>query len=164
LYIPLGEYPTVKNLNNDFLGWCKSPTFRPLILVSKPNVSDPSHWYPFTVSDELKKLLYNKLSDTIHHVIRCPDTFNVNPKPYVFTLHDIVIHECYKAQNEDMLVSVGLNKKIYNCDGVMGASWSYHCFFIHNDKIDFIGNGIEFVDAGDYDSCGGPQKLGRGLR
>ena len=156
------EIPKVANKSKQFGGWTKVPKYRPLVLVSKPYFSDPEHWQPFVVDEDLRKKLFVPLKLVMGRfsAFNCPDGPYVNETvPFDFKLEDVVFYKSYASSNGQKIVALGMDHKKYGCDGVWPASWRDNWFLIEGDNLDYIGREMTLVDAGDYDNDGKSELL-----
>lgn len=159
LYSPSEKVASIANPKKTFGGWCEPPKTRPLVLVSKPNVSDPERWKPFPAGNEYKQKLYVPFKSTLGKVENCKDPYENKGESYLFRAEDLQIYKGYRSSSGSELISIGLDLDKYQCDGPSGPEWAAQWFFIRNEKIDFIGNEMELVDAGDYDGDGNSEIL-----
>jgi hypothetical protein len=154
--------PVIQNKSKLFGGWCEVPQYRPLIIVSQPNYSDPEKWKPFTPDSSYRNQLYVPLKLVIGRFqsIRCPEGPMVNRYEYFdFQPEDIVFYQSYQSITGKKIISIGLNTEKYNCDGPVPSEWSNHWFLLDKGKIDFLGREMTLIDAGDYDNDGQSELL-----
>jgi len=163
--IPAEEkFPKIRNKTNAFAGWCSASDYRPLVLVSKNNYQDPDKWKSFSAEPSYKdKLLpYLRVSiGRLNSLICTPSKGRQQqvPIPYVYGPKDLEIYRSYRSSNGKVLISIGLNTKANTCDGVVGSEWANHWFLVSNSEVDFLGSGMDLVDAGDYDGDGKTELL-----
>jgi hypothetical protein len=160
LYLPVGKYPSVRS-RGSFGGWCEAPSTRPLVLISQPLVEDPAGWKPLPVTNDYRQRLYNPMRLVLGrmNVFRCRDPEGAISEPFDFQPEDLKLYKGYRSKTDGILVSVGLDPEKYGCDGVSEPAWLAHWFLLHDEQVDFIANGMELVDAGDYDSDGKSELL-----
>jgi hypothetical protein len=154
--------PLIQNKSRLFGGWCEVPQYRPLVIVSKPNYSDPDKWKPFAPDSSYKNQLFIPLKLVVgrFNSYRCPEGPMVNKSEYFdFQPTDVVFYQSYQSITGRKLISVGINTENFNCDGVMPAEWGNNWFLFDNEKIDFLGREMSLVDAGDYDADGQSELL-----
>lgn len=152
LYKPFGKITQIPNPAHLFEGWCAAPTARPLVIVSKPQVANPAEWKAVEAAADIRHQLYPPLRLVLGRtqVMHCTDGQGKKSLPFVYKETDLIPGRAYRSRSGDMLLSIGLDAQKYGCDGAPGAEWSTHWFFLHQGEIDFIGNEMELVDAGDY--------------
>jgi hypothetical protein len=143
----------IRNMTNSFEGWCNTPAYRPLVLVNRPNYKDPGRWKSFHPDVGFKKFLFNKFKTVIGAVANCSDERENNTAPYNYTAKDLIIYQGYQNITGQKLISVGLDSRLYRCDGPMDPTWTPHWFLIKDD-IYYIGDHMSVIDAGDYDNDG----------
>jgi hypothetical protein len=160
LFVPVGNYPSPNN-GGAFAGWCEAPSRRPLVLISRPMVADPSAWKPAPSTKDYRDKLYRpmKLVTGRTSVYRCRDSEGAKPEPFNFGPEDLKIYKVYRSKTGSTLVSIGLTREKNGCDGPMESVWWDQWFLLQDETIDFIGNGMELVDAGDYDGDGRSELL-----
>jgi hypothetical protein len=154
LYSYSGAIAPIANSKMMFGGWCDPPKTRPFVLVSRPNVSDPERWKPFSVGNDYKQELYEAFKRVVGDVINCKDPYDNKGEPFLFDVEALKIHNGYRSRNGNALISIGLDLNQYRCDGPSDASWASQWFLIRNNQIAFIGNEMMLVDAGDYNGDG----------
>ncbi len=161
LFLPVGKAPSVTNSTKAFAGWCGAPHTRPLVLVSKPNVSDPAGWKPFLVGPEYKQKLYVALKLVLGraNVRNCKSPYENIGRLYEYQADDVKLYTGYRSGSDGILISIGLDSKKYKCDGPTDSSWLARWFLIRGEDIDYIGTSMELVDAGDYDGDGKSELL-----
>jgi hypothetical protein len=162
LYEPVNreKVPSVKNQAKMFAGWCQAPADRPLVLVSRPNFSDPEGWKSFSPDQAYKRRLYMALRLRIGRfdAIHCVGS-EERPEPWDFTPEDLVLYKSYRSASGRELVSIGIDPEKIGCDLLGEPQWSNNWFLIENGKVDFLGTQMELVDAGDYDKDGHSELL-----
>lgn len=161
LYKPYGKVPLQANPMHLFEGWCAAPSARPLVIVSAPHVADPQQWKAFSPGMELRHQLYPALRIAMGRtqVAACLDTEAVKARPEYVLETDLVLGRAYRSRSGDVLASVAMAPLPNGCDGPSGAAWSTHWFLLRQGVIDFIGNEMELVDAGDYAGDGNTEFL-----
>jgi len=70
-----------------------------------------------------------------------------------------VIYKSFRSSSGQELVSIGLDRGKYGCDGIMDEEWSDHWFLLDGESVRFVGREMELVDVGDYDKDGTPEFL-----
>ncbi len=152
--------PRIKNGNGQFEGWCGTPSYRPLVIVSKSNVADPEQWRPFLVDDNHKKNLLVPLRLVVGRfsAVHCPKDMEIS-QPWDFTIDDLVAYKGYRSSSGREIVSIGLDRKKANCDGPTPPELSSNWFLIEGQRIEFLGRQMELIDAGDYDNDGRSELL-----
>jgi len=163
LYEPVNveKVPIIKNESKSFRGWCNTPMSRPLVIVSQPNFSDPEEWKPFSPDQSYKQRLHVPLKLVIGRfkAIRCTTKGGEHPVPWEFKPEDLIFYKSYRSGSGQELVCIGLDPGKIGCDNPPLPEWSGNWFLLDSDKIEFLGNEMELVDAGDYDKDGRSELL-----
>lgn len=151
--------PKVSNNHKDFAGWCTSPSYRPIVVVSYPNFKDPAKWKPFYPGDKYGELLFSKFSEVVGEAQRCLYEPTYRAIPYKYRADELILSKSYKDRLGHKLVSLGLNVKTINCDGPIGPTESPNWFILRKGDTRHIGNELEVIDAADYDNDGRSEML-----
>ncbi len=144
--------PLISNTEGQFWGWCDPPQNRPLVLVNGPNFQDPEEWKSFTPESSMRQSLYPAFHQVADSVYFCPEDI----EKYVlfdYQWTDLELIDGLRNSSGQTIIAIGLNRTKYGCDGVIGPNWDTHWFLIADQPV-FIGRGLTFVDAGDYDADG----------
>jgi len=156
------KLPKVINITKAFSGWCTVPMFRPVVLVSRSNYGDPEKWKPFSPGHSYLMKLFEPLKLAIgkFKVVRCKKTKDgEQAEPWEYKPRDLVLYKCYRSKSGLELVSIGIDHEKTGCEFLAEPQWSRHLFLIDGEKIEFLGNQMELVDAGDYDKDGHSELL-----
>ena len=156
------KIPKVQNRSMQFGGWLKTPENRPLVLVSKPNFSDPEHWKSIPEEREFKSQLYVPLKLAIgrFNAYHCPDGPETSEEVlFDFQKKDMVFYKAYGSKNGSKIVAVGIDNNKHECDGPLPPEWADNWFLIDGKNIEFIGREMTLIDAGDYDGDGKSELL-----
>ena len=151
---PGSKVPRLKNKSKSFSGWVEAPSYRPLILVSKPYFTDPEKWKPFKPDNSFKNKLYVPLKLVIgrFNAVKCVDD---QLEPYHFKPEELILYKGYKNKTGRELISIGLDRKRIDCDYYVTApEWKPQWFLLDGNNIEYIGRAMTLVDAGDYDNDG----------
>jgi|SRR5579871_4992136 len=144
LQLPLAgeQLPHVGQPGSDFAQWgADGAVYRPLILVSAPNVQDPDGWQRAAEDDSL--------------VSRGMDAFRaaVQKENAKFRLEDgqVVLLKAYRSRSGTMLFALLASGQAPAPDEVPGPEWSPHWFVDDGSgEVRFLGSELMLVDAGDY--------------
>jgi len=153
--------PKIDNKSKSFSGWCSTPDFRPLVILSMKNFKDPDMWKPFEPGDSYKQRLYPFLRVAIGrlNLVRCLQEPTYHSVPYDFKPLEAVLYKCYRSSKGKELISIGLDIQKINCDGPITPEWSRKGFLLNKENVDFIGREMELIGAGDYDNDGNSELL-----
>lgn len=134
----------IKNRSKGFGGWCDTPTYRPLVLVSQKNFKDPEHWKPFVPKQNSLSTLFPLFKKLVGEL---GTKFHYEKK-------DMKSFKSYKNSNGTMLLQVGFDLKGQSTEGKSKEWWSNYWFYVSKNRTKFIGTNLEVIDAGDYDNDG----------
>ena len=140
------QVPHVGKPGSDFSHWgAGGAVYRPLILVSAPNVQDPDRWQRAGRDDSLVK--------------RAIDSFRaaVQKENAKFNLADGVVEllKAYRSRSGSLLFALIVTGQAPAPEEVPGPEWSPHWFVTEGpDQVRFLGSELMLVDAGDYDGDG----------
>ena len=152
------ETEKIKKFDNPkgmFHTWMGKDQFRPMVVVSKKNTSDPEAWKP---SNPASVILDAKKSflDRIEPISICDkETFEEKEKRKV-TLEETSLISAYSNKLGEHIVGLKLSDywNTTNCDGVIDEQFTPHWFYVKGKNTELIGREIIPVDAGDYDNDG----------
>jgi hypothetical protein len=153
--VPDQHVPMIPNDSNLFGGWCSVPRFRPLVINSRPNFSDPEGWRPFSPDSSYRMLLLSPLRLVIGrlNLFHClPGPESDSTVPFDFSADDMVFYQSYRSASGQELVGVGLPIQDYGCDGPLPSEWRETWFLLDHGRIDYLGREMTLVDIGDYDN------------
>lgn len=157
--VPGQSVPQRKNEGQRFHGWCSTPEYRPLIVISHGSASDPSKWTTSTLSLKDKERVFSKFKKVAGRAFVCPKNPDT-PVPYNYTLHSLEVLSCLKDKNGRQLVTIRLRpvKELKTCDGPLDAAWDQHTFLLA-ESATYLGPGLELVGAGDFGGKGQSELL-----
>ena len=149
--------PTVGKPAGKFapMGMGPSKARRPLVVVSKPNFTDPDGWKRIArPPDDIATLVVNSFRKEFPHVDRCKDE-EIVKRDWQFPDSALSFPAAYMSGKGTFLVEIDLNAG--NCGYVddqndpLADPW----FFVDADrKVRRIGSFLTLLDAGDYDNDG----------
>lgn len=148
------------NVGRNFGTWCGYPKFAPLTITSSNQGGNTKGWKAFIAGIEEKNLLYPYLKVSIGktNAFRCDYDQTPSTVPYNFEADELVIHKSL-IRGDQKLISIGLNTSLLNCDGPSLPEWSGNWFLVVNESVEFLGNELEYLDSGDFDSDGSEEIL-----
>lgn len=151
--------PAIKNEGQRFHGWCSTPQDRPLIVLSNGSAADPSKWTPATLSLKDKERLFAAFTKVAGPALICPKDPEA-PVPFKYTIENIEVLGCLKDKGGRQLVTLRLQpvKESETCDGPLDSAWDQHTFLLLGG-VKYLGIGLEFVGAGDFDGDGQSELL-----
>ena len=148
--------PHVKPMTTNFNGWMEGgnvPLFRPLVLVTKQNYTDPQNWKPFNPIDSIIDRCILSFRKTIGSVVFC-DSIHGDKPTSDYNRSTIITGKCYHSNEGEILISLYLNYKLFKCEVSETGGTKWFLFDKHG-KMQLLNiPGSDLLDAGDYDSDG----------
>jgi hypothetical protein len=149
--------PTVGERSQEFAGWAGAAIYRPLVAVSQPNLADPEAWAARDLDAGETQRLIQAFRAQFPAVTNCASPEANVPAPWAYTDADIA-HGGALASSQGWVVA-NLTLTNYRCDGPpsMGEATPFtaQTFAISPEgEVTALGQGLTFVDAGDYDADG----------
>jgi hypothetical protein len=130
-----------------FATWLGVSEFRPLVVVSRPNFTDPDHWKPFRPPAELGTQAHPAFRKAVPR-LQCED----QEVPY--TDDDILLlDKAYRSSGGDVLLALRAAPSNDHCESNEDA-WDSAWFLFARQEFHFVGTGLTLLDAGDYDGDG----------
>jgi len=146
-----GSPPHVGHPDPAYETWgADAPVYRPLVLVSPEHVSDPEQWKPRTPDPAL--------------IGRAADAFLAEVKRENGELPlgpaEVRLSKSYRSRQGESLLALSIGGREPPSDEVPGEEWSLHWFLARTDgRLEFLGNDLLLIDAGDYDGDGRSEVL-----
>lgn len=145
-----GEAPVIGRASDEFSGYLGEPVHRPLVAVSKSNFNDPQHWKLYKISHAI----FERVLILMHKYppAACTDKNNESGPlyPYQYRSGDVDI-QAHKSVDGSLLLNVSLNDAYYCKGGSGDGSYDTQMFAISPaNKVNYLGPGLSFLDAGDY--------------
>ena len=152
---PKASIPKITTDADAFQGGNGVPAFRPLVVVSDPNVEDPDHWKPFRLTRAEEKRLIAEFRKKIGPISF--DCSVVTTEIYEDKL--ILTRKSYQSTAGDELAALQLDPSKNQCDGPAGDLWDVQWFHVKGSTVSWIDQDLALVDAGDYDKDGHSEVL-----
>lgn len=151
----VGSAPAAPNRKKRFDGWCEAPADRPLVVVSRPFFTDPAGWKRVGPSDDLRERVFPQFKARAGRQVNCPKDPETSVE-FEYSARHLVLLAGYADKQGRRLVAVSLNPKLNGCDGPTEPAWWPNWYLLPADggQPVFLGEGLELVDAGDYDHDG----------
>ncbi len=155
---PASELPVVGKADGHFAGSDGLPVRRPLVVVSRPNFSDPDHWKPREPPSRVLAEVRSTFRRTFQHLRQCNDSGEALKLDWSLPDSEIVASKSWRSANEAYVVETRVlhNKCLFNGKGEdfqsMGGNQMF--FASPEGKVVFLGLQWELLDAGDYDGDG----------
>jgi hypothetical protein len=130
-----------------------APVYRPVVLVSRPRVSqpsqaqvrDPQEWKP-------AKLGHGDFTRALADFRR---QVNIEDPQLKFGDGDVRPGKMYRSAAGEELFALAIRGRKPPADEVSGPAWGPHWFVANGaDPIRFLGSELALIDAGDYDNDG----------
>lgn len=148
-----GAPPTRGERSDKFAGWVGTPVYRPLIAVSAPNVADPQQWTALRPSASAIESARRAFRAQFTNVANCADAAST-PAPYTYTDTQVEAGDGYFSTDGWSIVTLKLGG--YHCDGpAYDTAFNDQVFVVsRSGETTYLGEGLLYVDAGDYDGDG----------
>lgn len=144
--------PTDGVRSMDFAGWSGEPVFRPLVATSPAAVHDPDSWAAAPLPMALGEKLRREFRARFPNVANCTGPEENVERPILYADADIEISETYASSAGWRLATLNLNN--YGCDGPLNENSAFlkQVFAVSPaGQALFLGEGLQFIDAGDFD-------------
>jgi hypothetical protein len=154
------QVPTVGMKSVDYSGYLHKPVYRPLVTVSRPNVSDPEQWKRAQLSQELIGAARQQFRVKFPKVTNCRNPKENIARPWKYRDEDIQVTKAYASKDKWSLIELNLTGNA--CDGEQDFQEAFHgqWYVIEpSGVVRFLGADMWLVDAGDYDNDGKSEVL-----
>jgi hypothetical protein len=148
--------PKVKSLPGVFGMECGDAPYRPLVVVSAPNYSDPAGWKPVEPSGIDMSLLFQQFTRVAGKATGCPPHATAEV-PFHYAPKDLQLRS-YRDISGRVLVTAQLDPHLDTCGGPNEVAWMSHTF-VFEGGARYLGPEITLIDAGDYDADGESELL-----
>jgi hypothetical protein len=136
----------------DFAPWdADGPVYRPLVVVSQPNVADPDRWQPAPLPAGYVAAALPALRTAVADEEGAP----------AFRSGDVAVFKAYRSTAGERLFALSLRPALFPAAAVPGAPASPHWFVAGspNAAPRFLGSEMILIDGGDYDADGRSELL-----
>ena len=146
-----GTAPVIGKRSYEFSGFGGGEVYRPLVTVSKPHFKDPALWKRAKVTSYIRKQAYTLLRDKGPSVCKEDPSEAQAVVPLRYGAEDLAIR-AHRSKDGWLIMTIGVEGAYY-CDGGDGdGSLDVQTFAVNpTGTAQFLGAGLVFVDAGDYD-------------
>lgn len=141
-------------------GWIDSDLEfqRPLVAISRPAIADPEGWKEAPLAPVVLGTLQGAFTAQFNDVSNCESDGGTDFKPVKYAPADIAVAASY-ASTTGWVVATALLTD-YRCDGPLDSPFLPQTFAISPDlKIQYLGESLKLVDAGDFDGNGKSELL-----
>jgi hypothetical protein len=154
-----GPVPTVGKRSLSNAGFYYSPTYRPLVAVSRPNFKDPDVWKPSHIPEERINALRRRFRAQFPRVSNCKDPTEDVQKPWHYRDEDVRLGKTYSSKENWSIAELHLTG--WKCSDIEdGSPFLTQWYTIApTGEIRFLGSGMWLLDAGDYDGDGKSELL-----
>ena len=140
------QAPHVGKPGGEFAQWgADGPVYRPLVLVSAPNATDPDAWQRADIrSDQIPQSLAS------FRAVLAKE----NPK-LQFADDDVALLKAYRSRGGLLLYALVIAHLAPSPDEVPGPEWTPHWFVADaSGAVSYLGSEMMLIDAGDYSGDG----------
>lgn len=148
-----GEAPTRGERSDTFAGWVGTPVYRPLVAISPANVADPQQWTALRASGSAIASARAVFRTHFTEVRNCANESSA-ATPFTYSDEQIEAGDGYFSTDGWSIVTLRLTG--YHCDGpVYDTAFNDQVFAVsRSGATTYLGEGLIYVDAGDYDGDG----------
>ena len=147
-----GTVPAVGDPSYEFESFGADKLRRPLVTVSKPHFKDPAMWKRTKITPQISTQALTAFRSKVPQV--CKESASGTLVPFRYSRHDLSVRT-HRSSYGALIMTIWL-QGAYACDGGDGTDLlNAQTFFLSEaGDIRFLGEGLRFVDAGDYDNDG----------
>jgi hypothetical protein len=134
-----------------FATWMGTPKYRPLVVISEPNYTDPDQWSGFDAPAAMRK----QAAAAFRRAITPDDDDCHGGGPGSYPDSAIqVFGKPYRSKYGDVLIAMRPDPRRNRCDGPVGDEWQSVWFHLKGANIRRIGSALTLLDIGDYSDDG----------
>lgn len=149
-----GPVPTIGKRSTEYGGFGEALVYRPLIANSEQYFKDPESWKPTQSSLDLVKLLREQFRKRFPKFCKSKHDED-GVEPFLYRDEDIRVVKAYVSSRGWTIARVHLGDAIDCEDLEAGFEINDSWFAVDPQQlVQYLGNGIWLVDAGDYDNDG----------
>jgi len=155
---PPAKVAAVGTASGDFNGNWGVNVRRPLVVVSKPNFTDPEHWKRTKLPDDVTQNVRKVFHKTFEHVRQCDSSGEPLSHDSRVADSEIGVLKAYSSNKGSFIVETRLtnHRCVFNMNGAdlqlfEGDQWYY---VRPAGEVVFLARDWQLVDAGDYDGDG----------
>lgn len=153
-----GPVPTIGKRSSDFGTFLNDTAYRPLVAVSQPYFKDPDLWKPARLFSAQVAVVRQEFRRKFPKLCSVDEKTEVDI-PFQYRDHDIKMRKMFSSKNGWSLIELYI--KGVECDDDETGFNLYNQWFVMNPegRVQFLGEGMWLVDAGDYDNDGKSEVL-----
>jgi hypothetical protein len=146
--------PLVGERSAEFAGNQGQPTYRPLLATSFQSATDPDSWDATGVPRTSVTAISAAFRGLFTNVLNCATGQSNDAQPATYTDSGIKISNSTAAANGWIIATARLDE--YRCDGPLDdTAFAPQTFAVSPEgEARYLGEGLQFVDAGDFDGDG----------
>jgi len=154
------KVPTIGSPAGTFNGNFETVVRRPLVVTTanSRSYSDPEHWQTSNVDGEIRKKTSRAFLSTFGTVHRCDASGEPSDVRWFLQSSDVLVSAAYESISHSFVIETRLVKRecaFYKQDGHLRSLDESHWFYVSpNGETRHIGDGMHFVDSGDYGGDG----------
>jgi hypothetical protein len=151
-----GPVPTIGKRSKEYGGFTESNLLRPLIANSLPYFHDQESWQFSHPTTEVIADLRLKFRDKFPSAWNCANQNDDRAKAWQYDNADIRLKKFYSSKNGWSMAQMVLSGS--RCDEPAEGPFVDQWFVISpSGGFTYLGSGMKFLDAGDYDNDGRPE-------
>lgn len=139
------------NTERVFRGWCDAPNFRPILLSSLHGIGDPENWRP-SIPLMTDTSLFMAFVETLKGSPLCRVDGETR-RPYQPKQKDLLTLKRLVRSDGVQLIALSLSERYTSCGSELGEVSSPR-WFVVDGTVRYLGDDMEYVDAGDFDGDG----------
>lgn len=162
LYLPSGTLPEFGMAEPEWGSWCANSGARPFVLVSPTTSGHRTRfWLPTKPSQDMLNKAYQAFRVTLQGKppLNCRDENDEHAEVFDFSQLQTRVVESYRSQQGDALVAIGLDPRLYRCDGPSDSTWSPQWYWLHSGQATWLGANMNLLDSGDFSGDGRNETL-----
>lgn len=153
---------TVGSRSRNNPGFPAGSVYRPLVAISQHYFKDPEAWKPAPMSAQHVAALRQRFRWRFPVAQNCASPEENVPKPWDYRNEDMKPGKTYSSNEGWTVTSLALAIAAWHCDAKLedgGPFYDQWYAVGPTGQIEYLGSGLWYVDAGDYDNDGRSEML-----